>query len=35
MKKKSRRNIPQIKSDKILNFKEGGMENEQLKKVNL
>ena len=35
MKKKNRRNFSQVKSDKILNSKEGCMENEKLKKVNL
>lgn len=35
MKKKNRRNFSQVKSDKILNFKEDGMENDKLKKVNL
>ena len=35
MKKKNRRNFSQVKSDKILNSKEGGMENEKMKKVNL
>lgn len=35
MKKKNRRNFSQVKSDKILKSKEGCMENEKLKKVNL
>ena len=35
MKKNNRRNFSQVKSDKMLKTKEGGMENEKLKKVNL